>query len=142
MSTNKVTVNKINILKAVYPVGSVYISVTSTNPATLFGFGTWAAFGEGRTLVGKASAGTFSTVEATGGAETHTLDVTQIPAHTHRIAAVDGATNDYFGGSTAAFGLEATYTSGGYSPNETVGGGLAHNNLQPYIVTYMFKRTA
>src|SRR3990172_7594580 len=66
------------------PVGFVFISVVSTNPATLLGYGTWSAFGAGRVLVGLDSGDTdFDTVEETGGAKTVTLDATMIPAHTH-----------------------------------------------------------
>ena len=68
----------------VYPVGSVYVNATvSTNPATLLGVGTWVAYGEGRVPVGKAGSGTFDTLGATGGAETHTLTLNEIPSHNH-----------------------------------------------------------
>jgi hypothetical protein len=54
-----------------WPVGSVFISAVSTNPATLLGFGTWAAFGAGRVLVGLDAADTdFDTAEKIGGAKT------------------------------------------------------------------------
>src|SRR3990172_4022657 len=54
-----------------WPIGSVFISVVSTNPATLLGFGTWSAFGAGRVLIGLDSGDTdFDTVEETGGAKT------------------------------------------------------------------------
>ena len=69
-----------------YPVGAVYINATVTpyaNSAALLGVGTWAAYGEGRVPVGKAGSGTFDTLGATGGAETHTLSVAEMPAHTH-----------------------------------------------------------
>ena len=58
-------------LQALYPVGSIYINATSsTNPATLFGFGTWVAFGEGRVIVGQnASDSLFDTLEETGGSK-------------------------------------------------------------------------
>jgi hypothetical protein len=57
-----------------WPVGSVFISVVSTNPNTLLGGGTWAAFGAGRVLVGIDAGQTeFDTVEENGGAKTHTL---------------------------------------------------------------------
>jgi hypothetical protein len=59
------------LVAAAWPVGAVFISVVSTNPATLLGFGTWAAFGDGRVLVGLNSGDAdFDTVEETGGAKT------------------------------------------------------------------------
>ena len=65
---------------AVYPVGSIYISVKSTNPSSFFG-GTWTAFGTGRTLVGINTSDTnFDTVEKTGGTATHTLTTTEMPS--------------------------------------------------------------
>jgi hypothetical protein len=130
------------VLKKVYPIGAIYSSTVSTNPNTLFGFGTWVAYGEGRVLVGKAGSGTFNTAGATGGAETVTLDTTMIPPHTHRISGQDGPTPDYLGGSTADYGINPTYSSGGYAVGESIGGGLAHNNLQPYVIVYFFHRTA
>ena len=77
---------------AVYPVGSIYISVKSTNPSSFFG-GTWVAFGTGRTLVGINTSDTnFDTIEKTGGAATHTLTTTEMPSHTHTIGS-SGAHN-------------------------------------------------
>lgn len=135
----------VEVLKKVYPVGSIYINANvSTNPATLLGFGTWSAYGEGRVIVGKAGTGTFSTIGATGGSETVTLDLTMIPAHNHNVSVVDGSVSDYLGGSTAAFGMDGPYNAGNTQVEltETVGGGQAHSNLQPYIVAYLWQRTA
>ena len=67
-----------------WPVGSVFISVVSTSPATLLGGGTWAAFAAGRVLVGLDSGDTdFDTAEETRGAKTHTLTAPEMPVHTH-----------------------------------------------------------
>ena len=79
-----------NIVNVVYPVGSIYISTSGTNPANLFG-GTWVAFGTGRTLVGiNTSDGDFNSVEKTGGSKTRTLSVANIPAHTHNYVKATG----------------------------------------------------
>ena len=119
----------------VYPIGSIYTNMAvATNPATLLGMGTWVAFGEGRVLVGKASSGTFDTLVATGGAETHTLSIAEMPAHTHSMNVVP-VSNPGFQSSRA--GAET-----GSGTTGSTGGGDAHNNLQPYIVVYMWKRTA
>ena len=123
-------------LSTVYPVGSIYMNATnSTNPATLIGFGTWVAFGAGRVPVGIDSGDTaFDTAEETGGSKTHTLTVDELPAHTHSVPNSGSQNNSFDSGTTV--GNDVTGTSG------STGGGQAHNNLQPYIVVYMWKRTA
>jgi microcystin-dependent protein len=123
-------------LSSLYPVGSIYINASvSTNPATLIGFGTWEAFGAGRVLVGLDSGQTeFDTLGETGGAKTHTLTVNEMPAHTHSVPNSGSQNNSFDSGTTV--GNDVTGTSG------STGGGQAHNNLQPYIVVYMWKRTA
>lgn len=69
---------------AMWPVGSIYISTTATNPNTLLGFGTWSAFGAGRVLVSQDTGqAEFDTLGETGGAKTHTLSAAEMPAHTH-----------------------------------------------------------
>lgn len=130
------------IYDAIYPVGSIYISVNSANPSTLFG-GTWVAFGAGRTLVGLNAAETeFDTVEETGGAKTHTLQATEIPAHTHTAPSYIDITPAGGIDKFIVYGNPAGHVAYDVGINANTGGGGAHNNLQPYIVTYMFKRTA
>jgi len=123
-------------LSSLYPVGSIYMNASNgTNPATLIGFGTWVAFGAGRVPVGIDSGDTdFDTAEETGGAKTHTLTVDEMPAHTHSVPNSGSQNNSFDSGTTV--GNDVTGTSG------SAGGGQAHNNLQPYIVVYMWKRTA
>lgn len=135
-------------LDDVYPVGSVYISVDSTSPATLFG-GTWVEFGAGKVMVGRdASDADFDTAEETGGEKTHTLTVTEMPSHNHSVAASHRHTVGVGTGADTsaarAGGPQSTTFYSGYASitiNSTGGDG-AHNNLQPYIVVYMWKRTA
>ena len=129
--------NTATTLQAVYPVGSIYINAAvATNPGTLLGFGTWAAFGSGRVIVGLNSGDSdFDTVQETGGAKTHTLSISEIPSHTH---VIEVSTNDGDNG-----GVSEGNTTGlsDYSP-ASQGSGAAHNNVQPYIVAYMWRRTA
>lgn len=123
------------IMNLIYPVGSIYVSTVSTNPNTLFGMGVWEAI-EGRFLVGYDSDDTdFSTAGNEGGEKKHTLLTTEIPSHTHTVSAV------YGNPGTAAWGI--TYGNN-ISDSEIgyTGGGEAHNNLPPYLVVYMWKRTA
>jgi hypothetical protein len=132
--TAAITAAAINAL--VYPVGSIYFNAAvATNPATLLGFGTWAAYGGGRVMVGVHSSGTFDGLNETGGAETHTMSVAEMPAHTHSIE--PGITGD--GGATGSAGVRVTHSANNTS---STGGGGAHNNIQPYITVYMWKRTA
>lgn len=88
-ATQKVTIQ--NLLLLAYPIGTIYQSVVSTSPATLFG-GTWSAFGAGKMLVGLDLGDTdFDVVEETGGAKTKTIAQANLPnistgagtAHTH-----------------------------------------------------------
>lgn len=77
---------KTEILNAAWPVGSIYISASPTNPSGLLGGGTWVAFGVGRTLFGFNGADAdFNTAEEFGGNKTHTLTQGMLPAHTHSI---------------------------------------------------------
>ena len=80
-----------NMGKELYPVGSIFISVSSTNPGTFLG-GTWVAFGTGRTLVGiNTGDGDFNSSEKTGGSKTKTLASGNLPSHTHSIPALSGS---------------------------------------------------
>ena len=123
-----------------YPIGSIYITIKDTNPSSYLG-GTWVAFGTGRTLVGVDTSQTeFETVEKTGGEKTHKLTVSEMPAHSHRqyVTANSGGSgirNDY--NADARGGLYDQGINTG-----SAGGNGAHNNLQPYITVYMWKRTA
>ena len=140
---------KANILLEVYPVGSVYTSVASTEPSTLFG-GTWSSFGAGKVMVGIDSSDTdFDTVEGTGGAKTHTLTTDELPEHKHasnlRVEAGTATLVDNDLATTVASGNELDHNADNTTSSTDTGlagGDTAHNNLQPYIVVYMWKRTA
>jgi hypothetical protein len=138
-------------LEAAYPVGSIYMNASnSNNPSTLLGFGTWAAFGAGRVLVGINPSDTdFDTAEETGGAKTHTLDLDEMPSHRHGGIYPSGSAGSFTEGfdvdnpsSSADLSYEKfTNYTGGDKTDGTQGTTQAHNNLQPYIVVYMWKRT-
>lgn len=120
----------------IWPVGSIYLSVNATNPGTLFG-GTWQQI-TGRFLL--AAGGGYS-AGATGGEASHTLTVSEIPSHSHTYS------------DTQSRLAQGSY---GYNANDTMydqfflqskstgssGGGGAHNNMPPYLVVYVWKRTA
>lgn len=122
-------------LSSVYPVGSIYTSVVATNPSTFFG-GQWNPFGQGKVMIGVDSTDTdFDTVENTGGAKTHTLITDEIPSHTHSMSIENASGTGSTGSSNGASSFSTVNTS-------ATGGGQAHNNLQPYVVVYMWKRVA
>lgn len=116
----------------IYPVGSVYISATSTtNPNTILGFGTWTAVA-GRALVGyDVTQSEFDSLLEEGGSKTHTLTISEMPEHSHTFLGVTGGGDPGGGG----FG-------GGSVNTGPAGSGDAHNNLQPYLVMAIWRRTA
>lgn len=125
-----------------WPVGSVFLSVVATNPATLLGFGTWSAFGAGRMLVGFDSGDTdFDAAEKTGGAKTVTLTTAQLPAHNHQILRERSATT---GGATTLIArtsdTSSTVDTNVFTAN--TGDGEAHPNLPPYVTVHMWQRAA
>lgn len=122
-----------------WPIGSIYISVVNTNPSQWFG-GTWQSFGSGRVLVGvDSNQSEFSTVEKTGGEKTHILSISEMPSHNHPIK------NDNVGGGVTTYNTAKAGDKRGWAGNiytDNSGGGKAHNNLQPYITVYMWRRVS
>lgn len=141
VQTNALTIGETDIIDLIYPVGSIYMSVRSTSPAILFG-GTWSAWGTGRVPVGIDTSQTeFDTVEETGGAKTVTLTTKNYRHNTWQASTwTGGAVAAVINGGGSAYGLDLySYQNA----NEDTGtGNTAHNNLQPYITCYMWKRTA
>lgn len=127
----------------VYPVGSIYMSVNSTNPRQLFG-GVWQQL-QGRFLLGAGNNGDglIRYVENTGGAALHTLTEDEMPSHTHRYTAsghyakipgwVWDTGGDRFSLGSTGYPIEDPSSCGGSQP---------HNNMPPFIVVYMWKRTS
>ena len=124
-------------MQDVYPIGSVFMSMNSTNPATSLGFGTWSAV-QGKFLVGVSSETEFNTAGKTGGAKTVTLSTANMPSHNHSISGISqGALLAPNLGSDADVIVPSGSMSTGYS-----GSGTAHNNLPPYFAIYIWTRTA
>ena len=158
------------IISAIYPIGSIYMSVNNVNPGTYLTGTTWVAWGAGRVPVGVDATQTeFDAVEETGGGKTTsytpagtntavTLTAAQsgVPAHTHATAPMWAASSGA-GSRNVVTGYPITSKAGGYnvdieantaknatqSHNHTFKGTAANiSTLQPYITCYMWKRTA
>jgi len=151
-----------SILGVLYPVGSVYINATvNTNPLSLLGFGTWVQFGNGRVLVGvDGGDALFDTVGNTGGSKdaitvSHTHTLTD-PGHSHAMDADGRAVAKRLGSDAVIDGLsntanvdDADYGGSQNTGSKTTGITLSttgssgtNENLPPYVVVYMWKRTA
>ena len=128
------------LLNLLYPIGSVYLSVNSKSPATLFG-GTWVQITD-RFLY------CTTTSKTTGGEATHTLTINEMPSHSHSFDKNNTSGNAYetlyqggaggvMGGITSGDNMNQGYTSIG-----NTGGGQAHNNMPPYFTVYCWYRTA
>lgn len=151
-------------VSALFPVGSIYTAVVSTNPGTLLGFGTWTAFGAGRVLVGFDSGNAlFDTAEETGGSadavavsHQHAYSGTTSPAGDHaHTGALTQSTKSGTGptpvvSSAESFGGNYNYTTNTagshqhtFSGSTGISGVSGTNaNYQPYITVYFWKRTA
>ncbi|HER0115075.1 TPA: hypothetical protein VIV48_000667 [Streptococcus pyogenes] len=142
----KPSFDKTEILNMVYPVGAIYMSTSSANPSTFIG-GTWQRYAQGRTIVGVSENETeFNYVGKTGGAKTHTLTNEEMPSHSHgdkTISSGGRPISSNAGWDNTNVGL---YKSTDYNQinafNKSSGGDQPHNNLQPYITTYIWLRTA
>lgn len=152
--------------QALFPVGTIYTQAgVSTNPATLLGFGTWEEYGAGKAIIGVDASNTlFDTLGETGGVaditisgttDSHTLTLSQIPAHDHNntgtydtgggaLNYLPNAGNPNFtwggGGLGGRYGIEPNGGGQGHTHGITFDGTNA--NYQPYITVYMWKRTA
>ena len=130
ISTLKTNVDE--MIDKIYPVGSIYLAMNSTNPSTLFG-GTWERIKD-RFLL--ACGDSYTSIGTYGGEETHTLTIDEMPAHTHKYNAFDYTVTPASGTITTGHaGADQTETT-------SVGGGKAHNNMPPYVTCYMWQRTA
>jgi hypothetical protein len=123
-----------------YPVGEILTTRRAGNPSTWLGFGTWERYGQGRVQVGFDEADSlFNAVDKIGGAKIHQLTLDEIPSHVHQI--ITGGTpggNQVFGELIDGISTGRTLAK----PTQSAGGNLAHNNLQPYITVFMWRRTA
>lgn len=166
----RIATSKTETINAVYPIGSIYMSVNDTKPSTLFG-GTWERL-EGRFLIGAGTNMRTNTNESfgslgvgepefangeRGGQYYHKLGIDEMPKHHHdtndwtMVANKDAVkirTN--FGAKCIEINAEDTNIVPNIKANKNEdgnatgdsGGGKAHSNMPPYLAVYMWKRTA
>lgn len=144
------------ILDSTYPVGSIYLTTDNRNPSETLG-GTWEKYAEGKTIIGEGTntenseTYTFTIDQQQDetdanknptGEYKHQLSVAEMPSHNHSInnkysiyywkggggAGTQGSTGWYSGSPSTSIGINNT------------GGDASHNNIQPYVTTYMWKR--
>jgi hypothetical protein len=126
ISGAEVQVAGTDIFETIYPVGSIYQSTVSTNPATLFGVGTWTAL-EDRFLIGESA--TYAAASTGGSADAIVV------LHKHTVGYSTSSGNDAIvqSGATGQNGTVDT---------QTVGSSGTNANLPPYLAVYMWERTA
>jgi hypothetical protein len=143
-------------LQALHPVGSIYTSTAATNPGTTFGFGTWVQFGAGRVLMGNGGAFGAGTTGGSNDAvvvsHTHTATTDTVGNHVHNVQGTRVGVAYNPGGSEgtlagAAFGTINANTEAAGSHNHSLttasaGSSGTNANLQPYVVVYIWNRTA
>jgi hypothetical protein len=138
-------------LAAIYPIGTIYSSTSSTNPGTSLGFGTWVAYGAGRVLIGQSGAGLYVAGNTGGSADavviSHTHTATSVvtdPGHTHGY--IGTSSGNAWGGNN--YNNVAKTTDPAFTgitvatTNASTGVAGTNLNLQPYVVVYMWNRTA
>ncbi|WP_049727656.1 DUF859 family phage minor structural protein [Dorea sp. D27] len=149
-SINHLLVDKNSkLIKTIYlnlhPIGDIVFNTTGTNPGDIYG-GEWLSWGKGRVPVGVDIANSrYNDSEIEGGEETHKLTVSEMPSHNHSL------------NKNVPYGIPYNNTSGTNSNNGgnthygesynpfgigNAGGGLSHNNMQPFVTCFMWKRTA
>ena len=135
------------IFDAIYPVGSIYMSMNATSPADLFG-GTWERI-QDRFLL---AAGSYA-AGSLGGEASHTLTTEEMPKHVHAGITTNGLAYthwmSYENGDSRNTGdhaywsvVNSTTASDKTARTISAGGGQPHNNLPPYLAVYIWKRSA
>jgi microcystin-dependent protein len=164
---SKYSSKDIDVLKKIMHVGYIHFSTVNINPAELFGFGTWEAMPAGRVLLAQGKVETENYTHnfvagETGGEFVHQLTVGEMPSHNHTGSTNttgnhshntpttgtydgDGKGYDPGGGNNPNYTQCFTSEAGSHSHTITIqntGSSQSHNNMQPYIVCYIWKRVS
>lgn len=128
------------VVNLIYPVGSIYMSTSATNPNSLFG-GSWERYAVGRVLVGVSEGeGEFAGPGYTGGEKYHTLTVNEMPSHNHRLKAWAYQTN---ANGSHYYGANQNMSNDNWDGGDHItyaGNGWGHNNMQPFVSVYIWRR--
>ena len=141
------------LLDLFYPLGSIYLSTSDLNPSTFFG-GLWEQIAQGKTLIGVGTGTDINEVSKTfavgdtGGEYEHTLTIDEMPNHQHDVNdfsyGKQGITvtgyNDASGWNTPSIRSLTGAGSSGTLMATPAGKALSHNNMQPYLAIYIWKR--
>lgn len=159
----KTALSQLNVFDKIYPIGSIYMSVNSTNPHDLFG-GTWEAMPAGRVLLaqGQSNWGDTYTAGTSGGESKHQLSVRELPQHTHTASV--GYAGSHSHTTKIGYNVASGTGYGKYMPpdngvqrndnlqsntsgnhNHTInigytGNGEKYSIMQPYFSVYIWKR--
>jgi hypothetical protein len=117
----------------IWPVGSIYMSMEATDPATRFG-GTWTRIQDAFLL----AAGDAHPAGESGGEETHTLTEAEMPSHSHEQAGMPYG-RDWLG-TAGQWSASSSGNATHVYTTKAAGGGQAHNNMPPYLSVYVWRR--
>lgn len=140
-----VTFSRLREYLQIYKVGDLYLTTNSANPSTTLGYGTWTRHAEGRAVVGFSSSTSSAipewtkAVDSTYGTYTHKLTVDEMPRHSHGIKEETG---DSTGGGGSVDTSSQTVAPVNLTMIQEAGGSVEHNNVQPSIVVFIWRRTA
>lgn len=125
-----------DIISSIYPVGSIYMSIINTDPSVLFGIGTWERIEDCFLL----AAGSKHSAGESGGEESVTLTVDQMPSHSHgqNVVAADSSKTIYYNIDHNTYGKGYSAEQG--VDTQSTGGAQSHNNMPPYLTVYVWKR--
>lgn len=128
------------------PVNELKLIVgDNRNPAVIYGYGTWVAYAQGRTLIGAGTGTDENNVQrsfaggATGGEYVHKMTTSEMVPHAH-----SGSIPIYTGGKGGLAGIDKNNVAdGNYSyATDSTGGGQPFNILNPFQVIYIWLRVS
>ena len=135
------------VVESIYPVGSIYITLNDSSPATILELGTWEPVSNGRLLAGvgtgtdaRSQAGTVEAGNDSIGEYDHILLEDEMPNHTHAVntgGVSAGSVGSAQGGNHAEGGSAGSRRGG---TAQATGGNQPHNNMPPHFGVYVWKR--